>query len=44
MVLVAALVHERTGVLTAPMLVHAVYNAAILGFQWNVLQQEVSGA
>jgi ABC-2 type transport system permease protein len=31
----AALVYERTGFLLAPMLVHAVYNAAILGFQWT---------
>jgi membrane protease YdiL (CAAX protease family) len=35
---VAALVYERTGALMAPMLVHAVYNAAIIGVQWNVLQ------
>jgi ABC-2 type transport system permease protein len=35
--LIAALVYERTGALTAPMLVHAVYNAAILGFQWGVM-------
>ena len=31
----AALVYERTGFLLAPMLVHAVYNAAMLGFQWT---------
>jgi membrane protease YdiL (CAAX protease family) len=30
----AALAYERTGFLLAPMLVHAVYNAAMLGFQW----------
>jgi membrane protease YdiL (CAAX protease family) len=36
--LCAALVYERTGALLAPMLVHALYNAAILGFQWNVMQ------
>jgi membrane protease YdiL (CAAX protease family) len=35
--LIAALVYERTGALMAPMLVHALYNAAILGFQWNVM-------
>jgi membrane protease YdiL (CAAX protease family) len=35
--LCAALVYERTGALMAPMLVHALYNAAILGFQWNVM-------
>jgi membrane protease YdiL (CAAX protease family) len=34
---IAALVYTRTGALMAPMLVHAVYNAAILGFQWNVM-------
>ncbi len=34
---VAALAYERTGVLMAPMLVHAVYNAAIFVFQWNVI-------
>ena len=31
----AALAYERTGFLLAPMLVHAVYNAAMLGFQWT---------
>jgi membrane protease YdiL (CAAX protease family) len=36
--LCAALVYERTGALLAPLLVHALYNAAILGFQWNVMQ------
>jgi ABC-2 type transport system permease protein len=35
--LCAALVYERTGALLAPMLVHALYNATILGFQWNVM-------
>jgi membrane protease YdiL (CAAX protease family) len=35
--LCAALVYARTGALVAPMLVHALYNAAILGFQWNVM-------
>jgi membrane protease YdiL (CAAX protease family) len=34
----AALIYERTMVLAAPMTVHAVYNAAVLGFQWNVMQ------
>jgi membrane protease YdiL (CAAX protease family) len=36
--LCAALAYARTGALLAPMLVHAVYNTAILGFQWNVMQ------
>ena len=31
----AALAYERTGFLLAPMLVHAVYNVAMLGFQWT---------
>ena len=34
----AAVIYERTKVLAAPMTVHAVYNAAVLGFQWNVMQ------
>jgi membrane protease YdiL (CAAX protease family) len=34
----AALIYERTKLLAAPMTVHAVYNAAVLGFQWNVMQ------
>jgi ABC-2 type transport system permease protein len=33
----AALVYERTGMLAAPIVVHAIYNAAILGFRWNML-------
>jgi membrane protease YdiL (CAAX protease family) len=33
----AALIYERTGALVGPMLVHALYNAAILGFQWNAI-------
>jgi membrane protease YdiL (CAAX protease family) len=33
----AALVYERTKMLAAPMLVHAIYNAAVLGFQWAVM-------
>jgi membrane protease YdiL (CAAX protease family) len=36
--LVAALAYARTGALMAPILVHAVYNAAIIGFQWGVMQ------
>jgi membrane protease YdiL (CAAX protease family) len=35
---VAALIYERTRMLAAPMLVHAIYNAAVVGFQWNVMQ------
>jgi ABC-2 type transport system permease protein len=34
----AALVYERTKMLAAPMLAHALYNAVVLGFQWNVMQ------
>jgi ABC-2 type transport system permease protein len=34
----AAVIYERTRVLAAPMLVHAIYNATVLGFQWNVMQ------
>jgi membrane protease YdiL (CAAX protease family) len=33
-----ALIYERTKMLAAPMLVHAIYNAAVLGFQWNLMQ------
>jgi len=33
----AALIYERTGALLAPMLVHALYNAAVLGFQWHMM-------
>jgi membrane protease YdiL (CAAX protease family) len=33
----AALVYERIRMLAAPMLVHAIYNAAVVGFQWNGL-------
>jgi membrane protease YdiL (CAAX protease family) len=36
--LVTALVYERTRMLLAPMLVHAFYNAVLIGFQWNSLQ------
>jgi ABC-2 type transport system permease protein len=38
MAVCAALIYERTRLLAAPMTVHAVYNAAVLGFQWNVMQ------
>jgi hypothetical protein len=34
----AARVYERTRILAGPMLVHAIYNAALLGLQWNVMQ------
>jgi membrane protease YdiL (CAAX protease family) len=34
----AALVYERTRMLAAPMLLHAVYNAAVLGFHWNLMR------
>jgi membrane protease YdiL (CAAX protease family) len=30
----AALVYERTELLIGPMVVHAVYNAAVVGFQF----------
>jgi ABC-2 type transport system permease protein len=33
----AALVYERTRALAAPMLVHAIYNAAVVGVQWYVM-------
>jgi len=33
----AALIYEWTGALVAPMLVHALYNAAVVGFQWNAM-------
>jgi ABC-2 type transport system permease protein len=39
--LCAAFAYERTRMLAAPMIVHAVYNAAVLGFQWNLMQQSV---
>jgi ABC-2 type transport system permease protein len=38
MAICAAVVYERTKVLAAAMAVHAVYNAAVLGFQWNLMQ------
>ena len=31
----AALVYERTRMLAAPILVHAIYNAAVIAFQWS---------
>jgi ABC-2 type transport system permease protein len=36
--LAAAFAYERTGMLAAPMTVHALYNAVVLGFQLNVMQ------
>jgi membrane protease YdiL (CAAX protease family) len=36
--LAAAFAYEQTGTLAAPMTVHALYNAAVLGFQLNVMQ------
>ena len=36
--LAAAFAYERTRMLAAPMAVHAIYNAAVLGFQLNVMQ------
>ena len=37
----AAVVYERTRVLAAPMIVHAVYNAAVIALQWNFMQHAV---
>jgi ABC-2 type transport system permease protein len=34
----AALVYEHSKMLAAPMLLHAIYNAAVLGFQWNLMR------
>jgi hypothetical protein len=31
----AALVYDRTRMLAAPIVLHAVYNAAVLAFQWS---------
>ena len=39
--LAAALVYERTRMLAGPMIVHATYNAVVVAFQWNLLQQTV---
>jgi ABC-2 type transport system permease protein len=36
--LCAAFAYERARMLAAPMLVHAIYNAAVLGLQWNMMQ------
>ena len=36
--LAAALVYERTRLLAGPMIVHATYNAAVIAFQWNLMQ------
>ena len=33
----AALVYERTRMLAAPMTVHAIYNAVVVGWQWNAI-------
>lgn len=38
MALCAALAYERTSMLAAPMIVHAIYNAVVLGLQWNMMQ------
>ncbi len=38
MAICAGLVYERTKVLAAPMVVHALYNAAILTVQWSAMQ------
>lgn len=37
--LAAAVVYERTRMLAGPMIVHATYNAAVVAFQWNLMQQ-----
>jgi ABC-2 type transport system permease protein len=39
--LATALVYERTRMLAAPMIVHATYNAVVVAFQWNLMQQIV---
>ena len=39
--LCAAFVYERTRMLAGPMIVHATYNAAVVAFQWNLMQQSV---
>ena len=39
--LCTAFAYERTRMLAAPMVVHAIYNAAVLAFQWNLMQQSV---
>jgi ABC-2 type transport system permease protein len=35
--LCTALVYARTRTLAAPMIVHAIYNAVVLGFQWSLM-------
>jgi membrane protease YdiL (CAAX protease family) len=39
--LAAAFVYERTRMLAGPMIVHATYNAVVVAFQWNFMQQTV---
>jgi membrane protease YdiL (CAAX protease family) len=39
--LATALVYERTRMLAGPMIVHATYNAAVVFFQWNLMQHVV---
>jgi len=39
--LAAAVVYERTRMLAGPMIVHATYNAVVVAFQWNLMQQTV---
>jgi membrane protease YdiL (CAAX protease family) len=39
--LAAAFVYERTRMLAGPMIVHATYNAVVVAFQWNLMQQTV---
>jgi hypothetical protein len=34
----AALVYERTRMLAAPVLLHSIYNAAVLAFQWTLVR------
>ena len=34
----AALVYERTRMLAAPIVLHAVYNTAVIAFQWSAAQ------
>jgi len=36
--LVAAAVYHRARMLIAPIVVHALYNAAVIGFQWNAMK------
>jgi len=36
--LVAAAVYHRARMLVAPIVVHALYNAAVMGFQWNTMK------